>query len=203
MPHSLYMAEEMETFTERFNRLTGDMSEAEIGVELGIGSSAVRKLQHGTTKSLKAHAALRLAKRVGVDVAYLSHRGPLPPREPTLTRETAPPVVSMEESFQEFVAWMRSNASPDGGVPDRLIPVARELGEAYLRSLRATVSDATATIKQLEAFGERLSPGLAARQAEALQQRVDGLSKQVKAMEKRLRELPAAQTARQARDTPG
>jgi hypothetical protein len=73
------MTEEgLETFTERFNRLTASMSRKQIGQLLDLTDGAVRKLQEGTTQSLKAHGAIALARRLEVSVEYLAERGPLP-----------------------------------------------------------------------------------------------------------------------------
>lgn len=84
----------LETFTERFVRLTRDMSRKEIGQVLDLTESAVKKLVEGQTQSLKAHGAIALARRLGVSVEYLADRGPLPampsrPSEPRRGDESA------------------------------------------------------------------------------------------------------------------
>lgn len=55
-----------ETFTERFNRLTAHLSDAELAVTLGVSVSAARKLRTGDTQSLKLQQALRLCRKLGI-----------------------------------------------------------------------------------------------------------------------------------------
>lgn len=60
-------SKEAETFTERFNRLTRHLSDAELAVALGVSVSTARSIRSGDTKSLKFVNAMRLCKRLGID----------------------------------------------------------------------------------------------------------------------------------------
>lgn len=62
----LALANKKETFTERFNRLTAHLSDAELAVALGLSVSAARMLRSGETRSLKFAPAMRLCKRLGI-----------------------------------------------------------------------------------------------------------------------------------------
>lgn len=55
-----------EHFTERFNRLTASLSDAELAVALGVSVSAARKVRSGETRSLKFEQAMRLCKRLRI-----------------------------------------------------------------------------------------------------------------------------------------
>jgi transcriptional regulator with XRE-family HTH domain len=85
-----------ETFTERFNRLTADLKDAEIASLLGVTEGAVRKLRRGETQTLKLSlGTLRLAKRLGVSHLYLA----------SLTDDVGsptPPVRGLHESPGEL-----------------------------------------------------------------------------------------------------
>lgn len=61
-----------ETFTERFNRLTGQMRNAEVAALIGVTENAIRKLRSGETKSLTLARGLVLAREVGVTGWYLA-----------------------------------------------------------------------------------------------------------------------------------
>ncbi len=72
-----------ETFTERFNRLTKAIPDAEMMTTLGMSHSGLLKVRSGDTKTLKLHAALRLARKIGVSPWYLACE-PEPPFDAVL-----------------------------------------------------------------------------------------------------------------------
>jgi len=114
-----------ETFTERFNRLTRGLSRKKIGQILDLTDGAVRKLQDGTTQTLKAHAAIALAAKVGVPVEYLSAQGPLAPLEPSLSGEGA--TLPKASSLAEMLSHL-----PEGQPKKVLQELNRQLFELQL-----------------------------------------------------------------------
>jgi transcriptional regulator with XRE-family HTH domain len=60
-----------ETFTERFNRLTANMTDGQLMDQLGLTMTALRKIKDGTTRTLKLRGGLRLARYLGVSPWYL------------------------------------------------------------------------------------------------------------------------------------
>ena len=90
-----------ETFTERFNRLTSDMKDSEIGTILGLTFGGVRKIKEGQTQSLKLDAALRLCARVGVSPWYLAGQ-----MEPSAMQPVDHP-PGPEEEFRELQREVR------------------------------------------------------------------------------------------------
>jgi DNA-binding Xre family transcriptional regulator len=55
-----------ETFTERFQRLTSDLTDSDLMTILNLSYQAVRKLRAGGTQSIKLDAALRLCRRLAI-----------------------------------------------------------------------------------------------------------------------------------------
>lgn len=68
-----------ETLTERFNRLTAQLSETHVASIMGVTEGAVRKLRRGDTQSYDLKRALRLCRELGVSPWYLACES-----EPTL-----------------------------------------------------------------------------------------------------------------------
>jgi DNA-binding Xre family transcriptional regulator len=63
-----------ETFTERINRLTRHLSDAELAVALGVSVTSARKIRSGETKSLKLEQALRLCEQLRISPWELGGR---------------------------------------------------------------------------------------------------------------------------------
>lgn len=59
-------------FSKRFRELVGGLTDTELGFVLGVTADAARKLRNGDIKSLKLHAALRLARELQISPWYLA-----------------------------------------------------------------------------------------------------------------------------------
>lgn len=102
-----------ETFTDRFNRLTADLSDSDLMGDLGLSYHAVRKLRSGDTKTLKLDGALRLCKRLGITPWELA--GEAPP--------TAQKTVPAPDSWPNLDHWFTAGTLLDDADPVRGSPV--------------------------------------------------------------------------------
>jgi transcriptional regulator with XRE-family HTH domain len=59
-------------FSKRFRELVVGLTDTELGFVLGVTADAARKLRNGDIKSLKLHAALRLARELQISPWYLA-----------------------------------------------------------------------------------------------------------------------------------
>lgn len=59
-------------FSKRFRELVKDLSDTELGFILGVSADAARKMRNGDIKSLKLHAALKLARELQISPWYLA-----------------------------------------------------------------------------------------------------------------------------------
>jgi transcriptional regulator with XRE-family HTH domain len=59
-------------FSKRFRELVTGLTDTELGFVLGVTADAARKLRNGDIKSLKLHAALRLARELQISPWYLA-----------------------------------------------------------------------------------------------------------------------------------
>jgi transcriptional regulator with XRE-family HTH domain len=59
-------------FSKRFRKLVSGLTDTELGFVLGVTADAARKLRNGDIKSLKLHAALRLAQELQISPWYLA-----------------------------------------------------------------------------------------------------------------------------------
>ena len=59
-------------FSKRFRDLVVGLTDTELGFVLGVTADAARKLRNGDIKSLKLHAALRLARELQISPWYLA-----------------------------------------------------------------------------------------------------------------------------------
>jgi DNA-binding Xre family transcriptional regulator len=55
-----------DTFNKRLKQLVRHMTDTELGATIGTSADAARKLRQGSIKSLKLHAALRLARKLDI-----------------------------------------------------------------------------------------------------------------------------------------
>jgi hypothetical protein len=119
-----------ETFTERFNRLTGHMSEQELCYVLDLSAGAVHKIRDGRTQSLKLDSALRLCERIKISPWYLAGR--------------ADPVPSL-------------SAKPQADAAAEIESVGLAAGslEAALRELTKVVRDQETRLAALETGGAK------------------------------------------------
>jgi hypothetical protein len=60
------------SFSKRFKSLVQGLSDTELGYVLGVSADAARKMRNGDIKSLKLHAALRLARELKVSPWYIA-----------------------------------------------------------------------------------------------------------------------------------
>ena len=77
------------TFQKRFAEIVQGLTDKELGEILGVTPDAARKMRVGDTKSLKLHAALRLARELNVSPWYLVGEP-----EPTTLMRTSPAASS-------------------------------------------------------------------------------------------------------------
>ena len=149
------MADEgaLETFTERFVRLTAALSRKELGQILDLTPGAVLKLLNGDTQSLKAHGAIALARKLGVPVEVLAERGPLPRDE-------------RRASIAAFTDGLRTRAELAAATPPaasaemepRLPAALRELVEELrgeIQQALTVANNAQATADEAKRLSER------------------------------------------------
>ena len=104
------MATQTETMTERFNRLTKGMSDAEIAFVMGITVPGIRKIKAGDTQTMKLDNALRLCRRLSVSPWYLA--GEPEPTQPASaggeTEAIGHAAGALEAAVRELTAEVRA-----------------------------------------------------------------------------------------------
>ena len=114
-----------ETFTDRFNRLTGAMKDADVASILDLTEGAIRKLRRGETQTLKLHGALKLARRLGVTPWYIAGLSDDPLAVPLeVLAETEKPVKdalarlhALEEKYAALEAALQAILKERGWTP--------------------------------------------------------------------------------------
>lgn len=107
-------------FSKRFRELVAGLTDTELGFVLGVTADAARKLRNGDIKSLKLHAALRLARELQVSPWYLAG-------------EPEPAIATHETKTQRLP---RQSKTTPLGRPASEQPLLEELSQLRARIFR-------------------------------------------------------------------
>ena len=125
-------------FSKRFRQLVADMSDTELGYILGVSADAARKIRNGGIKSLKLHAALRLASQLRVSPWYLAGE----PEPEKLLRDSSP---------QASVRGMSTKRNRSVDREQRVAAQGQDDASDGLVELRGRVQRLEATVRALQA----------------------------------------------------